>query len=356
MKKQKIWSISVIVLSLLIILAGCGSSKTPNNSSSPTTSASPTDSAKKISAVFFVNGVLGDKGFLDSANAGMLQAGKELGIDVKTVEAGVNQADWQAGLESLVSSKKYDVVVIGSAEVTDIVKDLAARYPNEKFIFFDQPIKDIPNIYSMTYSQSEGSFLAGAFAALVTESTELKAANPEKIIGFVGGMDIPVINDFKTGYEQGAKYIDPSVQIITSYIGDWANAPKGKELALAQYNQKADIIYQVAGGAGLGVLEAGSSVAKYTIGVDVDQNVLYPGSVLTSMQKNISASLVRAFDLYQKGTLPFGTSENLGLKETGVGLSKDDLYKSNVPQAIQDKMTEIEGKLASGVIKVKSIL
>jgi basic membrane protein A len=189
----------------------------------------------------------------------------------------------------------------------------------------------------------------------VTVSTELKAANPEKIIGFVGGMDIPIINDFKIGYEQGAHYIDPSVQIITSYVGDWANAPKGKELALAQYNQKADIIYQVAGGAGLGVLEAGHSVGKYTIGVDSNQNVLYPGSVLTSMLKNISASLVRALGLYQKGTLPFGKNEVLGLKETGVGLAKDELYNSHVPKSIQDKMIEIEGKIASGEIKVKSL-
>ncbi|CAM4337945.1 BMP family ABC transporter substrate-binding protein [Paenibacillus alkaliterrae] len=349
MKNNKRWSIGVLLFSLLLVLAACGKVSD--------TQTSAANEPEKIKAVFYVNGTLGDKGFFDSTERGMQKAGKELGIEVKTVEGGTNQADWAAGVESLVSSKKYDVVVAGTSQMVDIAKDIANRYPDQKFIFFDEIVTDVPNIYSMLYSQSEGSFLAGAFAALVTTSKELKAANADKVIGFVGGMDVPIINDFKAGYEQGAQYVDPDVEVVASYIGDFANAPKGKELTLSQYNaQKVDIVYQVAGGGGLGVLEAGNALGKYTIGVDANQNPLYPGSVLTSMLKNIDASVFRALDLYKQGKLPFGTNEVLGIKEGGVGIAKDDLYNSHVPQAIQDKMIEIEKKMESGEIQVKSIL
>ncbi|MFD2332725.1 BMP family protein [Cohnella sp. GCM10020058] len=355
-KTAKSWTVGAVLLSSALALAACGNNSDAANAGA-SASVRASDAGKTIKAVFYADGTLGDKSFFDSAERGMQKARSELGIDVKTVEGGTNQADWAAGLESLVSSKKYDVVVVGTSNMSDIVKELAPRYPNEKFIFFDDAISGVPNVYSMLYSQSEGSFLAGAFAALATESTELKGANPDKVIGFIGGMDIPIINDFKSGYEQGAKYVDPDVRVVSSYIGDFANAPKGKELALAQFNgQKADIVFQVAGGGGLGTLEAGSSLGKYTIGVDSNQNSLYPGSVLTSMMKNIDSSVYRALDLFKQGKLTFGQNEVLGIKEGGVGLAKDSLYESNVPKSIQDKLTDIEAKLTNGEIKVQSTL
>lgn len=353
--RQYLLKISALMLAVMMIIAGCSSGA--KDSGGQQAAGGGEGGKGKLKVAYFVSGTLGDKGFFDSAKAGLDKAQKELGIDLKTVEAGTNQADWSAALESLVSGAKYDVVVVGTSQMKDITLDIAKRYPNQKFIYFDELIKDVPNIYSMLYSQSEGSFLAGAFAALVTTSTELKAANPDKVIGFVGGMDIPIINDFKAGYEQGAKYVDPDVKVIASYVGDFVNAPKAKELGLAQFNtQNADISYNVAGGAGLGMLEAAKEAGKYSIGVDGNQNPLYPGSVLTSMMKNIDQSIYRALDLHIKGQLPYGTNEVLGIKQSGVGLAKDDLYKQNVPQSIQTKMEEIEKKLSSGEITVKSIL
>jgi basic membrane protein A len=353
MKKFKKLGVVVMLITITaLILAACGKS---GGSSAENSGAAP--SGGSIKAVYYVNGTLGDKGFFDSAEAGMQKAAKELGIKTKTVEGGNNQADWAAGLESLVAGGDYNTVVIGTSQMVDLVKELAAKYKDVKFIFFDDVIKDMPNVYSMLYSQSEGSFLAGAFGALVTTSTELQGANPEKVIGFVGGTDEPIINDFKAGYEQGAKYIDPDVKVVASYVGDYANAPKGKELTLAQINsQKVDIAFNVAGGAGLGLLEAANEKGVYSIGVDANQNSLYPGSVLTSMLKNIDQSVFRAFELMNKGELKFGVNEVLGLKEGGVGLAKDDLYDKHVPQSIKDKMKEIEDKLSKGEIKVDSIL
>ncbi|NOU90731.1 BMP family ABC transporter substrate-binding protein [Paenibacillus sp. LMG 31460] len=352
--KKRLGITALLLLSVLVFLAGCGMSNT--STSTPGAAGTPA-AGKKINAVYFVNGTLGDKGFFDSAQRGVKQAGETLGMTVKTVEGGTNQADWPSGLESLASSGKYDVIVLGTSQMTDIIKDVAKRYEKQKFIFFDEAITGLPNVYSMTYSQNEGSFMAGAFAALVTTSTELKGANPEKVIGFIGGMDIPIINDFKAGYEQGAKYVDPAITVVASYVGDFANAPKGKELALAQYNsQKVDIAFNVAGGAGLGLLEAGNSLGKYSIGVDSNQNGLYPGSVLTSMVKAIDNSVLRALTLFSQDRLGFGKNEVLGIKEGGVGLAKDELYSKHVPKAMQDKIMDIEQKLNKGEIKVISTL
>ncbi|NIK76517.1 basic membrane protein A [Paenibacillus castaneae] len=346
--KRSFGKLSLFILAITLVLSGCGAKN--GGSKDDTTN----NKGEKLSIGYYVNGNLGDSGFFDSAKAGLDRAEAELGVTVKTVQGGTNQSDWPVGLESMVSSGKYDAIVVGTSQMKDTTIDLAKRYPKEKFIYFDETIVDIPNIYSVKYDQREGSFLAGAFAALVTTSKELTGANPEKVIGFVGGMDIPIINDFKAGYEQGAAFVDPEVKVIASFVGDFSNAPKGKELALAQYNsQNADIIFNVAGPAGIGVLEAGKSAGKYSIGVNSNQNAIQPGSVLTSMLKNVDNSIFRAVDLLSKGELKFGSNEALGFVEGGVGLATDDLYKKYVPQSIQDKIEDIRAKLISGEIKVK---
>lgn len=355
MKKNLMWFMSVMFLAMFV-LAACSSSE-ESASETDEKDNGAVEQEEKLKVAFYINGTLGDKSFFDSVQRGLKEAEEKLGIDLKTVEGSYNQSDWEAGLESLVAGNAYEIIVVGTAQMKDITLGIAERYPDQKFIYFDETIEGVENIYSMLYSQSEGSFLAGAFAALVTTSTELEGANPEKVIGFVGGMDIPNINDFLVGYEQGAKHVVPDVKVIASYVGDFENAPKAKELTLAQFNaQKADISFNVAGGAGLGILEAAKEAGKYGIGVDSNQNGLHPGVVLSSMLKNLDTSLYRAIELYQKEELPFGETEVLGVMEGGVGLAKDDLYEEHVPQAIKDKMIEVEEELVSGKIRVESTI
>ena len=343
----------VFFVLILVTFTACGG----GDDGGSDVSADENSSDDQLTVGYYVNATLGDKSFFDSVKRGVDQAVEELGYEAKAVEGGTNQADWPAGIESMVASNDYDVVLVGTSQTTEIVTDLAERYPDQKIIFFDDTITDFDNVYSMTYSQSEGSFLAGAFAALVTTSTELEAANPDKKVGFISGMDIPIINDFLASYEQGAEYIDPDIEVVSSFIGDFADAPKAKELALAQYNsQDVDIVYQVAAAAGLGVLEAGDELGKYTIGVDDNQNGLYPGSVLTSMMKKLDTTTFRALEKFKEGSLEFGTTEILGVNEDGVGLAKDELYEEHVPESIKEKMAEIEEKISSGEIKVESIL
>ena len=155
---------------------------------------------------------------------------------------------------------------------------------------------------------------------MVTES-RMPLANKQKIIGFLGGMDIPVINDFKVGYEQGAKYIDPSIQVLVSYVGSCQDAAKGKELALAQYDQGADIAFNVAGQAGLGLLDAAKDKQSYAIGVDSDQYLLVKDSdpvkasfIVTSVQKNVDNSLYRAIKGTLDGTIKYGARRGAGFQ------------------------------------------
>ncbi|AJY74395.1 BMP family lipoprotein [Paenibacillus beijingensis] len=351
MKKQHLVKLSMMLLVILFIAAGCGSNKSGQSGSSQTDIGG---SEAPLSVGLYINGNLGDQGFFDSANAGVQRMDKEFGAKIKVVEGGSNQTDWAVGLESMVSSGKYDIVIAGTSQMSDITINLAKRYPNQKFIFFDVAIEGLPNVYSVIYDQKEGSFLAGAFAALVTKSTELKGSNPDKTIGFIGGMDIPIINEFRSGYEQGAQYIDRDIKVISSFVGSFSDAPKGKELGLAQFKQqKVDVIFAAAGAGGLGMFEAAKELGTYAIGCNVNQNEVQPGTVLTSMLKNVSDSLFRAVDRYKKGELQFGVSEQLGFAEGGVGLAKDDLYSKNVPQTIRDQVEEIQKKLESGEITLK---
>lgn len=343
---------------LLWGLAGCSGADSPERQE-PAKAETPYKTPahnEHLKVVHYVSGNLGDKGFFDSADRGLKKAEYVFGYETSSVEGGEDSTAWEPGLEKLAASGLYDVIIAGTSKLREVVKELAGRYPEQQFVFYDDTIHGIPNVYAMLCSQSEGSFLAGAFAAMVTASPELSGANSEKKIGFIGGEDIDIINDFKSGYEQGALYIDPEVQVVASYVGDFVNQRKAEELAAKQYLSQVDIIYNVAGAAGLGLLKAGKEAGKYTIGVDINQNPLYPGSVLTSMLKNLDESVFRALSKIRGGSLPFGTTEVLGVKDSGIGIARDELYEKYVPNDIKEKMKDIESKIASGEIVVKSTL
>jgi basic membrane protein A len=340
----------VLVLALGLVLTACGKKEEPKPNAEP--------EKPKLRVALIINGTFGDKGFFDSAKRGVEMAEKELGLVWKATEAGNNPAEWEPAARAAAASGEYDIVIAGTYQMTDHIAKLAKEYPNVKFIFFDDVVPgDLPNVYSVTYAQNEGSFLAGAFAALVTTSKDAKLpnVNDKKVVGFIGGMDIPVINDFKVGYEAGAQYIDKDVKVLVSYVGNFFDVAKGKELSLAQFNQGADIGFNVAGGAGLGLLEASKTANKYSIGVDSNQNPLYPGFVLTSMLKNVDASLLRALKLHTEGQLTYGKAETIGIKEGAVGLATDDLYEQYVPQDIKDKMKTIIDDFNAGKITVPTV-
>lgn len=348
------------VMVLALVLTGCGK-KDP----APAEPGKDT-STKPLKIVLLLNGTLGDKSFFDSADNGMKLIKNELGdkVETKTIEMTYDQSKWEPTLQD-VSEQDWDIVILGTWQMTEYLEKIAPEHPEKKYIIFDTSVNyeggDFSNIYSIQYKQNEGSFLAGALAAKITTST-MPQANKEKLIGYLGGMDIPVINDFLVGYIQGAKYIDKDIKVAISYIGDFADSAKGKEMALAQYNQGVDIGFNVAGQAGLGQLDAAKEKKKYAIGVDSDQALQFASDsekadlITTSVLKRVDNSLLRAVKMHLEGTAPYGKSESLGFKEECIGLADNDYYKKLVPEEYRTLMTDLTAKIVSGEIVVDSSL
>lgn len=336
---------------------GAASSGTASNAAS---SASSSDQPLKV--INFINGVLGDKSFFDSAERGMVQAKAELGIEYKTIEAGIDPTTWESALNDTLENEEFDVLIVGTFQMNGFLTALADKYPDKRFIIYDAPVDyaacTCANVYSITYKQNEGSYLAGVYAGAMTTQA-IDGMNPDAVIGSVGGQEIPVILDFMVGYEQGAKAVNPDIQVIRQFAGGWNDPAKGKELAKAQYSQGADIVFQIAGGTGQGVFEAAAEDGKFALGVDSDQATIIKDSdpaqaerILTSMMKNVDNSLFRAIKMHQEGTAPYGKIEALGIAEGGVGLARNEFYDKSTPDEVKKMVDDAEQKVISGEVKV----
>jgi len=322
--------------------------------------AGPAKDDGKLKAVFIIGGTLGDKSFVDSADRGLNKAVKELGIEYVPVEASADPAKIDAAFTDALNDKSIDFIIQSQGDLTEKLLEIAPKYPEKKFIVFDNPFdfEKCPeckaNVYAIQYAQNEGSYLAGYYAGLMSES---------KIIGAVGGQDIPVIQDFMIGYKQGA--VDAGLKeenVLVQFAASWSDPAKGKEIALTMYQQGADVVFQVAGGTGEGVFYAAEEANKWAIGVDSDQALIIEATnpdqakrILTSMLKNVDNSMFRTFQLNSEGKIPWGTNELLGIAQGGVGLALNKYYEENTPQEVKDKMVAIIAKVTAGEIKVKTV-
>ena len=324
-----------------------------------------------LRVVSVVNGTLGDKSFFDSAQRGMDAIADEYDIEIDTVELGIDPANWEPGLlDVMADTDSYDILIAGTFQMIDFLAANAHSYPDKLFMFYDAPmpydnpdvcVEGCSNVYSMTYAQNEGSFLAGVYAAAMSQSG-IDGMNDAPIIGAVGGQQIPVIDDFIVGYEQGACLVNPESQNIVQYAGSWNDPARGKEIALAMYEQDADIVFQVAGGTGVGVFEAAHEQGHFALGVDSDQATIVAETdpdqaerILTSMMKNVDNSIFRAVTLHLEGELPYGSAESLGIPEGGVGLAKNEFYDASTPDDIKDMVAAAEEAVVSGDIAVVTV-
>jgi len=317
-----------------------------------------------LKVVMVVNGVLGDKSFFDSAQRGLARAEAELGVQTKTIEAGLDETQWEPTLVDAAANEEYDLFIVGTWQMVSYLEQVAPQYPDKKFVIYDSSVNyeecDCDNVYSVLYKQNEGSYLAGVYAAAMT-TQDMDGMNPEPIIGSVGGQEIPVILDFMVGYEQGAKDTNPDVTAIRQFADSWNDPAKGKELTKAQYSQGADIVFQIAGGTGQGVFEAAAEDGHYAIGVDSDQAIIVEEAdpaqaerILTSMMKNVDNSLFRAIKMHQEGTLVYGQEEYLGIAEGGVGLARNKFYDASTPDEVKALVDEAEQKIIDGEIEVET--
>jgi basic membrane protein A len=283
-----------------------------------------------------------DKSFNEAAFGGAEKFKSETGIAYREFEI-QNDAQREQALRKFAQDGNDPIVVVGFSWAAALEK-VAAEFPDTKFAIIDMVV-DKPNVRSVVYKEHEGSYLVGVMAAMASKS---------KIVGFVGGMDIPLIRKFGCGYVGGAKAAG-ATQVIQNMTGDtpaaWSDPTKGGEIAKAQMDQGADVIYAAAGGTGVGVLQAAADAGKLGIGVDSNQNHLQPGKVLTSMLKRVDLATYDAFDDAKNGTFTFGIN-NLGLAEGGVDYAMDDNNKPIVTQEMIDAVEKAKADIIAGTITV----
>jgi basic membrane protein A len=298
-------------------------------------------------------GGLGDRSFNDSGYEGLKKAEEELGVSVKVIESEDPVGEAEQLLRTAAESG-FDLVITLEYSHFDPLARVAPDYPDTLFAIVNIGVEG-DNVVSVLFKEHEGSFLAGALAAMVTTMEDNDKVNPEPIIGAIGGTQSPGIDVFIVGYEEGAQYINPDVEVLTAYSNSFGDPAKGNELALAMYDQGADIVFQIAGGTGEGVFQAAEDTNHYAIGVDSDQDYIKPGYILTSMLKRVD---VAVYDLISKlvdGTLEGGESVVYGLAENGVGLSPMIYTKDQLPSEFLVTVEELKAKIISGEIKVTDI-
>lgn len=360
---KKVLSLLLVVVMIFSLAACAQEPATPGGET-------PTD-GEQYKAALLLNGTLGDKSFFDSANSGLEKLKAELGgkFDFKVEQMGATPADepkWEPTLLEYCDSGEYDVIIVGTWQMIDALEKASEQFPDQKFIFFDETYNfdervNNNNIYNTLYKQNEVSFLVGAAAAMMTTNGDLENIDTSnKVIGFLGGMENPIINDFLVGYIQGAKHVEPDVKVAIGYVGNFYDSAAGKEIALAQYQSGGvDVGYNVAGAAGLGQIEAAVDAKKYAFGVDSDQAALMPEKahvIPTSALKNVGASIYQAIKLHIEGNLEFGKAESYGFSEGGVEIVKDAHYEEMLPEAIRTTLAELEQKIIDGEIVVETAL
>ena len=292
-------------------------------------------------AIVFDLGGKFDKSFNEAAFGGATRWAEETGGKFREIEM-QSEAQREQALRRLAESGSNPVVMTGFA-FGNVLSEVAPDYPDTSFVIIDMVV-DQPNVRSVVFNEHEGSFLVGMMAAMASESGT---------VGFIGGMDIPLIRKFACGYAQGVKSVNPDATIIANMTGTtpaaWNDPVKGSELTKAQIGQGADVVYAAAGGTGVGVLQTAADENILSIGVDSNQNYLHPGQVLTSMLKRVDNAVYNAFTDGPGLETGFRV---MGLSNGGVGYALDEFNAELVSAEMQAAVDEASGKIASGDMMV----
>ena len=337
---------------LALVLAGAMALSMVACSSTPASSDAPADGSMKV---LLVATALGDKSFNDSADAGLKKAAEDFGIEYNVIEYGNDNSKVEPTLQEAAESG-YDIITcndLGFGMASSWLNEHAAEYPDTLFVLYDVPTETVTadNVLLMAYTANEADFLAGALAAMKSESG---------VIGFVGGQETPVIWDFLVGYIEGAKYVNPDIKIVVSYAGGYTDPAKGKELGNAAIDLGADVLHGVAGSSGNGTLEAAKDAGKWGIGVDSDQYAVFKdqqpelaNSIITSSLKEVGKSLYTVVEEKLNGTFKIeGERRWFTMDGEYVGLAENENYIANTTEEERAAINDIKAKMAAGEIKV----
>jgi basic membrane protein A and related proteins len=304
--------------------------------------AQAADTAFQPAIVYDMGGRF-DKSFNESGWRGAERFKSETGIPYREFEI-TNEG--QRG-QAFATMARRGVSVIAAIGFTQrsAVETVAKQFPDTKFTLIDAVV-DLPNVQSIIYREQEGCYLVGMLAAMNSKTGK---------IGFVGGMDIPLVRRYALGYEEGAHHIDPKIEVLQNMTGTtpaaWLDPTRGAELARSQFDRGADIVFAAAGTTGLGVLQAAADAGKLSIGVDSNQGPLHPGSVLTSMIKRVDLAVYLAFKTAREGTWKPGV-QSLGLAEDGIGYVADEGNAALITPEMKAKVEAARADIIAGRIKV----
>jgi basic membrane protein A len=284
-----------------------------------------------------------DKSFNEAAYAGAEAFKKESGTEYRDFEP-TSDTQGEQAIRNF-ASRGFNPVVAVSFAWTSAMEKVAAEYPDTKFVIVDSVV-DLKNVRSVVYKEEEGSYLVGLLAGMASKTGK---------VGFIGGMDIPLIRKFGCGYVQGAKAAKADAQVFQNMVGTtgaaWNDPVRGGELAKNQMDQGADVIYAAAGASGLGVLQTAADNKKMSIGVDSNQNYVHPGSVLTSMVKRVDLAVYNAFKDTKEDKFTAGITA-LGVKEDGVSYAIDDNNKSLITEDMKKAVEKAKADIIAGTVKV----
>ena len=321
------------------------------------------EEGKVYNVAYLVNGNLGDKSFFDSAEAGLAQLKADGRIDYVTIEMGGTDEDqptWLSTLYDVSEDGGYDLIVCGTYQMPDYLKEVATQYPDQLYAIFDDTtyVGENQNVVNLSYRQNDMGYLIGVYAACMTVDTNVANINEDAVVGFVGGVDSPVINDFLIGFIEGAQSVNPDIKVDTRYTNDYVDTAIAKEYGLSMINDnKCDIIWGVAGNAGNGAAEAALETGKaWFIGVDSDQELTFSPDLaaitLTSGLKNIGNSIIWIFDQWDAGKTYWGTEVQLGLAEGGVGIVTDKNYDKYASAETKAAVEAAQAGIMDGSTKV----
>lgn len=350
-KTSKILAVLLALMLLLAFVPGCANNEEPTDEPG---AEEPSGEATVKAAMVTDVGGLGDKSFNDLSYEGLKRAEEELGVEIEVLES-KEITDYESNIDQLANAGFSPIFAVGFL-MTDTVVKMAPQYPDTLFggvdEFFEEPMD---NVVGLNFKEEEGSYLAGVVAGLATKETFDPKLNADNVIGFIGGMDVPLIKKFEAGFIAGAKSVNPDVQVISLYAGNFTDIAKGKELGYSLIEQKADVIYAAAGAVGLGTIEACKERGALFIGVDADQYVTVPGSgdvMLTSMMKRVDNAVFMTIESVINDEFASGENQVFGLAEEGVELAPFHDFESKVPQSIKDAVEKAREDIIGGAVTV----
>lgn len=362
-----------LALAMTVSFAACGGKNTDKTDSQDTTTDSAGSGeiieafgkpANEIGVTLVLNTNLGDHAICDLSNQGLQEAAEQYGFNPTVVELGGDVTLQVPTMQEYAEDPDCDIIIAGTSNLKEAVQQVAQEYPEQMFILYDaQDELGLENVFSMDHAQNEGAYLAGVAAALLTTS-DAELANPEKIVGFVGGGQNTALEDYLVGYIQGVHSVDEEIDILVSWIGDFKDTAKGMELATAQADQGADVIFSVAGVAGLGTLSGCAESGIYSIGVDSDQytslietDPTTAANICTSMYKQANVTVSKLLGMALDGTLEMGTYVKWGLKEGVVGLATDnDNYQTIFTDEMKAKIEDVQTAATNGELEIISAI